>query len=60
MMPTCNLRRQVDSEGDNLDFDTLIAQSFELFITLAGSSRFRNLLTGVLDQLVFVTTGETS
>ena len=49
---------QVDEEGAELGFEALVVQLFEFLLTLAGSSRFRPLITPCLDQMVYLVLGE--
>ena len=47
----------VDERGDALSFDALVVQLFEFMLTLAGSSRYRPLVTPALDQLLYLSLG---
>eukprot|EP00899_Mesostigma_viride_P014625 jgi/Mesvir1/23163/Mv22638-RA.1 len=43
-----------DSDGDLITLDTLVAQLFEVLITLVGSPRFSKMVQGSIKELVYI------
>jgi len=48
---------ELDSDGENLDFETLISQLFELLLTLIGNHRYKELIAGSVGQLAYYSLG---
>ena len=48
---------EVDEEGEALGFDALVVQLFEFMLSLAGSGRYRPLITPCLDQMLYLSLG---
>jgi hypothetical protein len=44
---------ELDSDGENLDFEALISQLFELLLTLVGNNRYKGLVAGSVGQLMY-------
>ena len=47
----------MDEKGEVLGFDALVVQLFEFMLSLAGSSRYRPLITPCLDQMMYLSLG---
>ncbi|KAL3138300.1 hypothetical protein ABBQ32_006113 [Trebouxia sp. C0010 RCD-2024] len=48
---------QADEEGDNMDFESLISQLFEVLITLIGNRRYQELMQPIVPDLIYHTIG---
>lgn len=51
---------QADEEGDNMDFESLMSQLFEVLITLVGNQRYKHLMQPIVPELVYLTIGKSS
>ena len=51
---------QADEEGDNMDFESLMSQLFEVLITLVGKQRYKPLMPPIVPVLVYLTIGKSS
>ncbi|KAK9806782.1 hypothetical protein WJX72_002643 [[Myrmecia] bisecta] len=48
---------EVDSDGENMDFESLISQLVEFLLTLVGNRRYQGMMQGVMGELVYLTIG---
>ncbi|KAL0051329.1 hypothetical protein WJX82_005781 [Trebouxia sp. C0006] len=48
---------QADEEGDNMDFESLMSQLFEVLITLVGNQRHHHLMQPIVPELIYLTIG---
>ncbi|KAL3142974.1 hypothetical protein ABBQ38_003256 [Trebouxia sp. C0009 RCD-2024] len=48
---------QADEDGDNMDFESLISQLFEVLITLIGNRRYQELMQPIVPDLIYHTIG---
>ncbi len=51
---------QADEEGDNMDFESLMSQLFEVLITLVGNQRHHHLMQPIVPELIYLTIGNNS
>ena len=48
---------QADEDGDNMDFESLISQLFEVLITLISNRRHQDLMQPIVPELIYHTIG---
>ena len=48
---------QADEDGDNMDFESLISQLFEVLITLISNRRHQELMQPIVPELIYHTIG---
>ena len=48
---------QADEDGDNMDFESLISQLFEVLITLISNQRHQELMQPIVPELIYHTIG---
>lgn len=48
---------QADEDGDNMDFESLISQLFEVLITLISNRRYQDLMQPIVPDLIYHTIG---
>ena len=53
----CGEYVQADEDGDNMDFESLISQLFEVLITLIGNRRYQELMQPIVPDLIYHTIG---
>ena len=53
----CLCPMQADEEGDNMDFESLMSQLFEVLITLVGNRRHHHLMQPIVPELIYLTIG---
>ena len=51
---------QADEEGDNMDFESLMSQLFEVLISLVGNQRHHHLMQPIVPELIYITIGNNS
>ena len=51
---------QADEDGDNMDFESLMSQLFEVLITLISNRRYQDLMQPIAPDLIYHTIGEQS
>ena len=56
----CLCPMQADEEGDNMDFESLMSQLFEVLITLVGNQRHHHLMQPIVPELIYLTIGNNS
>ena len=56
----CLYSMQADEEGDNMDFESLMSQLFEVLITLVGNQRHHHLMQPIVPELIYLTIGNSS
>ena len=49
---------QADEDGDNMDFESLISQLFEVLITLISNRRYQDLMQPIIPDLIYHTIGK--
>ena len=48
---------QADEDGDNMNFESLISQLFEVLITLISNRRHQELMQPIVPELIYHTIG---